>query len=91
MTTDEPQTQEHNPTMLASFLAMTKRVPRRVPDEPNTYQISVDDQACNNCFDLTPAIEYQAQKRFRLGIAKRCKKCTVGSSYAITTEKLRCK
>jgi hypothetical protein len=33
MTTDEPETHEHTKTMLASFLAaMTKRVPRRVPD-----------------------------------------------------------
>jgi hypothetical protein len=79
-------------SMLSSFLvAMTKRVPRRVPDEPNTYERSAHDQACNNCFELKPAIEYHTQKRFRLGIAKRCKKCTLGSNYERTTQEVRCK
>jgi hypothetical protein len=72
------------------FAASASRVPRRVPDVLNTYERSTDEQVCNRCHNVKPAIEYHTQKRFRLGIAKNCKKCTLGGSYVTTTEAIRC-
>ncbi len=74
----------------AMFPCPTLREPRRVPDEPNTYERSTDEQNCVNCDVWKPAIEFYTRKHFRLGIARACKVCLLGKRHEITTAETQC-
>jgi hypothetical protein len=75
----------------AMFPCPTLREPRRVPDEPNTYERSAADHKCHGCNQLKPAIQYSTNMKNRLGHSTFCKECTQKIKYGTTTEKQECK